>query len=80
MDMIVSAKPDQLYNNSCGEHGGRQPRGFVPGSHAAAAEFFALFYAHCMPPTAQPRVLIEVGAQPVLAQPVLAHARNLLAY
>ena len=60
MDMIVSAKPDQLYNNSCGEHGGRPPRGFVPSSHAAAAEFFALFYRHCMPPTAQPRVLMEV--------------------
>jgi hypothetical protein len=61
MDMIVSSKPDQLYPNSCGERGGAAPRGFSPGSHAAAGEFFALFYEHCMPPTGQDRVFMEVS-------------------
>ena len=59
--MIVSSKPDQLYNNSCGHRNGQPPKGFMPGSHAAAAEFFALYYKHCMPPTAQNRVFMEVS-------------------
>lgn len=61
VDMIVSSKPDQLYNNSCGHRNGQPPKGFMPGSHAAAAEFFALYYKHCMPPTAQNRVFMEVS-------------------
>jgi hypothetical protein len=61
VDMVVSSKPDQLYNNSCQGATGQAPKGFMPGSHAATAEFFALFYEHCMPATAQPRVLMEVA-------------------
>ena len=61
VDMIVSSKPDQLYPNSCGHRNGQAPNGFMPGSHAAAAEFFALYYQHCMPPTAQNRVFMEVS-------------------
>jgi hypothetical protein len=33
----------------------------VPGSHAATAEFFALFYQHCMVPTTRNRYLMEVA-------------------
>ena len=61
VDMVVSSKPDQLYNNSCQGATGSAPKGFMPGSHAATAEFFALFYEHCMPATAQPVALMEVA-------------------
>ena len=61
IDMIVSSKTEQLYPNSCDGKGGPRPKGFMPGSHAAAAEFFALFYRFCMPPTAQSRAFIEVA-------------------
>ena len=44
--MIVSSKPDNLYPNSCAGPGGSRPRGFMPGSHAATAEFFALYYGN----------------------------------
>ena len=61
VDMIVSSKPDNLYPNSCAGPGGSRPRGFMPGSHAATAEFFALYYQHCMPPTSLGRAYMEVA-------------------
>lgn len=61
VDMIHSSKTEQLYPNGCKGRDGQRPAGFVPGSHAATAEFFGLFYSHCMYPTAQPRYLMEVA-------------------
>eukprot|EP01050_Picozoa_sp_SAG11_P016527 SAG11_NODE_2264_length_3606_cov_1.320217_1_plen_1087_part_00 len=61
VDMIHSSKTGQLYANSCKGPMGPPPQGFMPGSHAATAEFFALFYAHCMYPTNQSRYLMEVA-------------------
>ena len=61
LDFITSSKTQQLYANSCEGPGGARPKGFVPGSHAATAEFFALFYQHCMVPTTRSRYLMEVA-------------------
>ena len=61
MDFISSSKISQLYKNSCDGPGGKHPGGFVPGSHQATAEFFALYYKHCMVPTLRKRYLIEVA-------------------
>ena len=55
VDMVHSSKTEQLYPNGCKGQGGARPKGFLPGSHAATAEFFELFYAHCMYPTSQTR-------------------------
>lgn len=60
VDMIHIDGPEQMYPNSCQGEGGPHPSGFVPGTAAATAEFFALYYQHCMYPTAQSRYLIEV--------------------
>ena len=61
VDLVHSSKTEQLYPNGCKGPSGARPEGFIPGSHAATAEFFELFYAHCMYPTAQTRYLIEVA-------------------
>eukprot|EP01043_Picozoa_sp_COSAG02_P014659 COSAG02_NODE_608_length_19607_cov_201.543059_1_plen_753_part_00 len=61
VDMVHSSKTGQLYPNSCKGEGGQSPKGFQPGSHAATAEFFALYYEHCMYPTIQKRYLMEVA-------------------
>jgi hypothetical protein len=61
VDMIVSSKGEHYYPNSCNGPSGTRPAGFMPGSHAATAEFFALYYKYCLPPTQQPRVLMEVA-------------------
>jgi hypothetical protein len=61
VDMIHSSKTEQLYPNSCKGAGGKEPKGFRPGSHNATADFFALYYQHCMYPTVQPRYLMEVA-------------------
>ena len=55
--MVHSSKTEQLYANGCGT----TPRGFVPGSPDATADFFSLFYQHCMYPTAKQRYLVEVA-------------------
>ena len=61
VDMVHSSMTRQLYANSCKGPAGPRPKGFLPASHAATAEFFALFYQHCMYPTVQDRYLIEVA-------------------
>ena len=61
LNFISSSKPDQLYNNSCAGPGGGHPKGFMPGSHQATGEFFALYYQHCMTPTLRNRYLMEVA-------------------
>lgn len=61
VDMVHSSKTGQLYPNSCNGDHGPPPKGFRPGSHAATAEFFALYYQHCMYPTVQKRYLMEVA-------------------
>ena len=52
VDMVHSSKTNQLYANSCKGKGGQLHKGFRPGSHAATAEFFALYFEHGMMPTA----------------------------
>ena len=61
LDFITSSKTEQLYPNSCNGPSGSRPKGFMPGSHAATAEFFALYYQHCMAPTTRNRYLMEVA-------------------
>lgn len=61
LNFVCSSKPNNFYNNSCSGPGGKRSKGFVPGSHAATAEFFALYYAHCMAPTPKPYALFEVA-------------------
>ena len=61
VDMVHSSKTEQLYPNGCHGQRGTRPKGFVPGSHNATAEFFALYYTHCMYNTTQPRYLMEVA-------------------
>ena len=61
LNFISSSKTTQLYQNKCAGPGGKRPKGFVPGSHQAVAEFFALFYQHCMAPTLRSHYLIEVA-------------------
>ena len=58
VDFITSAKTEQFYANGCAP-GTPGPKGFVPQSHAAAAEVFALYYQHCMTPTTRRRYLCD---------------------
>jgi len=57
VDLIHSSKTAQLYPKGCG---GGPPKGFVPGSHNATADFFVRFFEACMMPTSRSRYLIEV--------------------
>eukprot|EP00039_Didymoeca_costata_P005509 m.82080 g.82080 ORF g.82080 m.82080 type:complete len:667 (+) comp12851_c0_seq4:150-2150(+) len=57
VDLVHSSKTAQLYANGCGQ----PPKGFVPGSHAATAEFFQTYFENCMWPTTLDRYIIEVA-------------------
>lgn len=60
VDVVHGAVTEQLYETGCVSPPHR-PRGFVPVNGNATAEFFSIFYQHCMLPTLRSRYLIEVA-------------------
>jgi len=60
VDLVHGAVTEQLYATGC-TNPPETPKGFVPANANATAEFFSLFYSHCMLPTDRTRYLIEVA-------------------
>ena len=72
VDIVASSKTAPLYPHHCAGSNPPTPpppspspspplAGFVPGSHNATAEYFSLYYAHCLLPTTRTRILVEVA-------------------
>ncbi len=61
VDFVYSSKPDNFFESGCANPPKRKP-GFVPTTPESAADFFSLYFRHCLSPgaTSHPRAIVEI--------------------